>query len=93
MYTVDFLSKNGFKQYEISNFAKDGYECRHNVKYWTGEEYIGLGTAAFIYPKLPFLQHVRHNEYIGGAEKEVIELTENDKIAEFMITGLRMNRE
>ena len=46
MHTVDFLGKNGFKQYEISNFAKDGYECRHNVKYWTGEEYIGLGTAA-----------------------------------------------
>ena len=93
MYTVDFLSKNGFKQYEIKNFAKDGYECRHNVKYWTGEEYIGLGTAAHSYiGNCRFYNTSDINEYIGGAEKEVIELTENDKIAEFMITGLRMNR-
>ena len=93
MHTVDFLGKNGFKQYEISNFAKDGYECRHNVKYWTGEEYIGLGTAAHSYiGNCRFYNTSDINEYIGGAEKEVIELTENDKIAEFMITGLRMNR-
>ena len=93
MHTVDFLGKNGFKQYEISNFAKDGYECRHNVKYWTGEEYIGLGTAAHSYiGNCRFYNTSDINEYIGGARKEVIELTENDKIAEFMITGLRMNR-
>lgn len=36
----------GFLRYEISNFAKEGYACRHNLKYWRGEEYIGLGVAA-----------------------------------------------
>ena len=41
-YTVDFLAKHGFSRYEISNFARKGYKCAHNVKYWTGEEYIGL---------------------------------------------------
>ena len=87
------LSRNGFEHYEISNFAKDGYECRHNVKYWTGEEYIGLGTAAHSYiGNCRFYNTSDINEYIGSARKEVIELTENDKIAEFMITGLRMNR-
>lgn len=36
----------GFARYEISNFAKKGYACRHNLKYWRGEEYVGLGVAA-----------------------------------------------
>lgn len=40
------LEKNGFKQYEISNFAKAGYECRHNLKYWRCEDYLGIGPSA-----------------------------------------------
>lgn len=36
----------GFHQYEISNFARDGFECRHNLKYWRDEEYLGIGPAA-----------------------------------------------
>ncbi len=40
------LEEKGFKQYEISNFAKAGYESRHNLKYWNCEDYIGLGAAA-----------------------------------------------
>ena len=43
---VERLEKNGFYQYEISNFSKPGHESRHNLKYWTGEEYIGFGAAA-----------------------------------------------
>lgn len=39
----------GFKRYEISNFAKSGYCCRHNLKYWRDQEYIGLGVAAHSY--------------------------------------------
>ena len=46
-YTLrDILAEKGFARYEISNFAKPGYECRHNLKYWRVEEYIGLGVAA-----------------------------------------------
>ncbi len=47
--TVNLLEQNGFKQYEISNFAKSGFECRHNLKYWRCEEYIGIGPAAHSY--------------------------------------------
>jgi len=43
---VEHLQKRGFLQYEISNFAKDGFHSRHNCKYWLGAEYLGLGPAA-----------------------------------------------
>ena len=51
MYFVccEMLKRNGYEQYEISNFANKGYECRHNLKYWTCSEYIGLGTGAHSY--------------------------------------------
>jgi len=46
---IEFLASRGYHQYEISNFARDGYECRHNLRYWLGEEYIGCGPAAHSY--------------------------------------------
>lgn len=45
-YAVETLESFGYKQYEISNFAKDGFICRHNMKYWTGDEYLGFGPCA-----------------------------------------------
>lgn len=44
--TVDSLAKIGFEQYEISNFAKSGFESRHNTKYWILEDYLGVGKSA-----------------------------------------------
>lgn len=44
--TVEVMNKNGLKQYEISNFAKPGFESRHNTKYWTLTPYLGLGKSA-----------------------------------------------
>ena len=44
--TGDFLEDAGYKQYEISNFAKPAYECMHNLLYWRGEDYLGLGAGA-----------------------------------------------
>lgn len=46
---IRFLAENGYAQYEISNFAKEGYRCRHNLRYWQGEEYLGFGPAAHSY--------------------------------------------
>ncbi len=45
-YTSNYLKSIGFSHYEISNFAKDGYESRHNTKYWLLDNYLGLGPSA-----------------------------------------------
>lgn len=46
LYTVEYLAKMGYAQYEISNFAKEGFASRHNLKYWTLGEYAGFGPGA-----------------------------------------------
>ena len=46
---TELLCSLGFKQYEISNYAKKGFPCRHNLKYWNCEEYLGIGSAAHSY--------------------------------------------
>ncbi|MBR6570128.1 MAG: radical SAM family heme chaperone HemW, partial [Clostridia bacterium] len=43
---IDWLEKAGYHRYEVSNFARSGFECRHNIGYWQGEWYLGLGVAA-----------------------------------------------
>ena len=45
-FTKKFLAENGYRRYEISNYAREGFECRHNCGYWTGHEYLGLGLGA-----------------------------------------------
>ena len=47
--TIGELEKAGFKQYEISNFARPGFECKHNLNYWANKPYIGVGPAAGAY--------------------------------------------
>ena len=47
--TTDILGAAGYKKYEISNFAKEGRESKHNLRYWLGEEYLGMGPAAHSY--------------------------------------------
>ncbi len=46
MYGAEFLEARGYMQYEISNFARMGFQCRHNTGYWEGENYLGLGPSA-----------------------------------------------
>lgn len=49
LWAVEYLSRQNYRQYEISNFAKEGYTSRHNLKYWMGEEYVGFGPGAHSY--------------------------------------------
>lgn len=55
---IDEMSKHGYRQYEISNFALPGYESRHNLTYWNNEQYYGFGAGAHSY-----LQGVRRSNY------------------------------
>lgn len=44
--TIEICEKNGLNQYEVSNFAKEGHECKHNLVYWNSGEWIGIGPGA-----------------------------------------------
>lgn len=46
LFTADYLNAAGFEQYEISNFCQPGFSCQHNLRYWQGESYLGLGPSA-----------------------------------------------
>ena len=67
--TVEKLSECGFSQYEISNFSLEGYESRHNLKYWHCEEYLGIGPAAHSFLDGKRMYYPRDIEYFlsGGA--------------------------
>lgn len=99
MYSItkDILSKYGYKQYEISNFSKEGYECYHNKVYWKNEEYLGLGSAStsFINGKrIKNIENVKeYIEKINNNEDVIDEITVNtkeDSMEEFVFMGLRM---
>lgn len=97
-YTIDTLYKNGYHQYEISNYAKDNFECKHNVLYWKCEEYVGIGASASGY-----FNGIRYNNIceLDNYEKMILEgekpieweekLSIKDEIEESIFLGLRMN--
>lgn len=96
--TKEMMQEHGYERYEISNYAKKGYQCRHNTGYWTGVEYLGLGLGASSYT----FGYRYHNtealeEYLslnlyeaGAAARDIEELSLEDKMEEFMFVGLRM---
>ena len=91
--TREILEDYGYHRYEISNYAKDGYECRHNLGYWDRKEYLGLGAGAS-----SLMDHIRWKEpdHIGPSTGLVLEeredftrLSRKDEMEEFMFLGLR----
>lgn len=92
----EYLEKLGYKQYEISNFAKDGCYSRHNYKYWSMDEYLGIGMAAHSFIKNKrFFNASTFNEYFEDVKKNIYHDEENlskeDKITEYIIFKLRTN--
>lgn len=97
-YVKNFLELNGYKHYEISNFAKPGFESEHNLDCWNQKEYIGFGVAAYSYLDGKRFGNISNIEqYIKNCnnqefEKNVIveEIQDKNQIMnEYMILGLR----
>lgn len=78
--TKEILSKYGYERYEISNYAKPGYACRHNIGYWERTEYLGIGTGA--------ASLINNSRFNYGEEPE--KLTVSAQMEETMFLGLRM---
>lgn len=90
---TDYLGSLGYSHYEISNYARRGRECAHNLKYWRDREYIGVGLAAYSYYKnLRFGNSDRIDEYLSGCFglKDREELSNEDRAYEYVMLGLRL---
>ena len=88
---VEKLKDNGYNHYEISNFAKDGYQSIHNLTYWNNENYYGFGLGASGYIKNTRYDNTKNiNKYINGIyKKEEVKLSFNETIENEFILGLR----
>ncbi len=86
---VSFLEKKGFIRYEISNFAKGQHECRHNLKYWSGAEYLGFGLGAHSYVEGVRKANARTFEGYYKGEIFMEKLTPKESIEEMIMLGLR----
>ena len=95
--TAEILERYGYRQYEISNYAKQGYMCRHNAGYWQRLEYLGFGLgASSLYGGMRFSNTHQMQEYLKESRnpdqirKDVTVLSRNERIEEFMFLGFRM---
>ncbi len=94
-YAVNVLSAHGFNRYEISNFARGGYKCKHNINYWDEGRYIALGAAAS-----GFIGDVRYTnpfdvkDYISAPMQDLLgggdRLTLNEQANEYVMLRLRL---
>ena len=93
----EYLKMAGYNRYEISNFSLAGYESRHNMKYWMGKEYLGLGPGAHSFinnQRFAFKRDI--NEYIQAVEentsavREMAEITNAELKCEYIMLRLRL---
>jgi len=98
-FTIDFLERCDYRQYEISNFAKPHFEARHNIKYWDGSPYLGLGASAHSYDgKRRFWNVANLRKYLEALaagrlpEDNTEELTQQQQMFEVAFLGLRQRR-
>lgn len=97
-YILSSLDNLGYKQYEISNFAKPGYKSRHNLNYWKLNNYLGLGVSSHSnIDNLRFYNFSNFNRYFKALSEDSFpiedseKLSVKDRINEFTIMGLRLN--
>ena len=97
LYTVEFLERMGYVQYEISNFARPGMESRHNLKYWHLDEYAGFGPGAHSdFGGVRYAYARDLDAYIRGVATGAPMLSESERIppldrdTEYVMLGLRL---
>ncbi len=97
--TADLLAQYDYERYEISNYAKPGYACRHNLGYWDRKEYLGIGLgASSLIGSTRFHNTADYKNYIEkvqrqeGIREEIEELSKAEEAEEFMFLGLRETR-
>lgn len=94
-YMVDYLAAHGFRQYEVSNFSKAGFESRHNSAYWSGVPYLALGPSAHGFDgKVRYFNVANNARYCSAIEEGVLpitkeELSREERFNEWVMTGLR----
>ncbi len=94
-FLIDYTDQLGMEQYEISNFAKQGYISRHNSAYWLGEHYLGIGPSAHSYNGEERGWNISNNtQYQKAIEKgldcyEVEKLSVQDRFNDYILTRLR----
>jgi oxygen-independent coproporphyrinogen III oxidase len=94
--TIEFLQSAGYEQYEISNYARPGFECQHNLNYWDNGEYLGLGAGASSYlngerfknTNLPS-RYIREVQAQGSAVESTEKLDLLHAMGETIMLGLR----
>jgi len=97
---VERLNAAGIRQYEISNFAREGWESQHNLKYWTRQPYLGFGVDAhsMLHSSSPDFAAIRFatsdnlEQYVSGTKVEPIGVTKEQAIEEAYFLGLRLVR-
>jgi oxygen-independent coproporphyrinogen-3 oxidase len=99
---IDYLEQRGYHRYEISNFSRKGYECRHNLNYWHNGEYLGFGVAAHgVVREKKWMRYANVStleEYIRFLARnkrplaETIRLAPRDEMFECVMLGLRLTR-
>lgn len=95
--TMNLLEKRGYVQYEISNYAKENYECKHNIVYWTRKEYLGLGLgSASMINNTRFSNERDIEVYIKNMEegesvnRDITQVSVEEQMEEYVFLGLRM---
>lgn len=93
MNTVAFLADKGYPRYEISNFARRGYESRHNLRYWKREDYLGFGLAAHscIGNKRFWNTQTLSDYLIGKTEEDSETVSANDLLCETVMLAMRLD--
>ena len=97
--TEELLREAGYHRYEISNYAKEGYECQHNLGYWERKEYLGLGLgASSLIEETRFHNTDEMEEYLRDASNPILlrrgqeKLDRQEQMEEFIFLGLRKIR-